>query len=192
LSNGLKILNYVKGNIYDFIASSEKVDIVVDCENSDPYKLCASLRDLEHEYISKISRIILVDDEHTSTMWRILERFTDIQVEHIMTERIKQNKSLVDMKLAIRTCQEHYQKEVDAFILICEERMDSIKKAEYINYLWESNDYNLLRLFFGRKANLFKQIDIELMKLTSPGIYEDEGESENCKLIDRHIVPQTG
>ena len=29
---------FVKNNIYDFIDDSEKTVLVVDCENSDPYK----------------------------------------------------------------------------------------------------------------------------------------------------------
>lgn len=35
---------FVKNNIYDFIDDSEKTVLVVDCENSDPYKLCATLK----------------------------------------------------------------------------------------------------------------------------------------------------
>ena len=36
--------SYIKGSIYDFIEDSERVVVVVDCENSDPYKLSATLR----------------------------------------------------------------------------------------------------------------------------------------------------
>ena len=55
---------------------------------------------------------------HTATAWRILENYTRIPVEHIMIERIKQNKSLVDIKLTARACQEHYQKQVDSFVIV--------------------------------------------------------------------------
>lgn len=81
---------FVKNNIYDFVNASEKTVIVVDCENSDPYKLCATLRNLDREIMQKITTILLFDDIHTVTAWRILESYTDIPVEHIMTERIKQ------------------------------------------------------------------------------------------------------
>lgn len=101
--------SYVKGSIYEFIESSEKVVIVVDCENSDPYKLCATLRNLDRQYTKKISSIILFDDVHAASAWRILESFTAIPVEHMMIERVKQNKSLVDVMLISRTCQEHYK-----------------------------------------------------------------------------------
>lgn len=110
--------SYVKGSIYEFIESSEKVVIVVDCENSDPYKLCATLRNLDRQYTKKISSIILFDDVHAASAWRILESFTAIPVEHMMIERVKQNKSLVDVMLISRTCQEHYKNNVDSFILV--------------------------------------------------------------------------
>ena len=109
---------FVKNNIYDFVNASEKTVIVVDCENSDPYKLCATLRNLDREIMQKITTILLFDDIHTVTAWRILESYTDIPVEHIMTERIKQNKSLVDIKLTARACQEHYQNHVDSFVIV--------------------------------------------------------------------------
>lgn len=47
-----------------------------------------------------------------------LESFTAIPVEHMMIERVKQNKSLVDVMLISRTCQEHYKNNVDSFILV--------------------------------------------------------------------------
>lgn len=110
--------SYIKGNIYDFIGSSEKAVVVVDCENSDPYKLCATLKNLDKQYTDKISSIILFDDVHTASAWRILDNFTSIPVEHMMIERVKQNKSLVDVMLIARTCQEHYKNNVDSFILV--------------------------------------------------------------------------
>lgn len=110
--------SYTKGSIYEFIESSEKVVVVVDCENSDPYKLCATLRNLDYQYIQKINTIILFDDVHTASAWRILESFTRIPVEHMMIERVKQNKSLVDIKLTARACQEHYANNVDSFVIV--------------------------------------------------------------------------
>ena len=65
-----------------------------------------------------ISSIILFDDVHAASAWRILESFTAIPVEHMMIERVKQNKSLVDVMLISRTCQEHYKNNVDSFILV--------------------------------------------------------------------------
>lgn len=110
--------SYVKGNIYDFIEDSERITVVVDCENSDPYKLCATLKSLDYQHTSKISQIILFDDVHTATAWEILEQHTKLPVEHILIERVKENKSLVDITLTARASKEHYQNRVDSFIIV--------------------------------------------------------------------------
>lgn len=62
---------------------------------------------------------------------------------------------------------------------IWDEDMGQRKKTEYINSLWESNDDNLLKLFFGRKLYFWRQLDIELTKLSNPHIYDDE-ENVQC------------
>ena len=62
--------NTVKNNIYDFLSESRDTVIVVDCENSDPYDLCATLNDLEDYLRDKISKIMLFDDVHTSSAWK--------------------------------------------------------------------------------------------------------------------------
>ena len=108
----------VKTAIYDYINDSTRTVVVVDCENSDPYKLCATLKNLDYEVTQKITKIILFDDIHTATAWRILESYTKIPVEHMMIERIKMDKSLVDIKLTARACQEHYRNQVDSFIIV--------------------------------------------------------------------------
>ena len=112
------VSNYIKGSIYEFIDSSEKVVVVVDCENSDPYKLTATFKNLDSQYTDKISSIILFDDVNTVSAWRIMEAYTSIPVEHMLVERVKENKSLVDIMLTSRTCQEHYKNNVDSFIIV--------------------------------------------------------------------------
>lgn len=110
--------SYIKGNIYSFIHASEKIVLAVDCENSDPYKLCATLQNLEQQYISKISLIVLFDDIHTASAWQILEEFTDIPVDRKLIGRVKEDKSLVDMRLALRVSEEFYRNNVDSFIIV--------------------------------------------------------------------------
>ena len=129
--------SYIKGNIYDYITDSDQVVVVVDCENSDPYKLSATLRRLNSEYLEKIKTIILFDDVHTASAWGILEKFTSIPVEHITIERIKQNKSLVDIKLTARACQEYYENKVDSFIIVSSDSdywglISSLPKARFL------------------------------------------------------------
>lgn len=55
---------------------------------------------------------------------------------------------------------------------IWDEQMTPMQKAEYLNSLWECGDENLLKLFFGRRMYFWKQIDIELGKLS--GVYDEE------------------
>lgn len=57
---------------------------------------------------------------------------------------------------------------------IWDEDMSPKKKTMFVDQVWESEDDNMLRLFFGRKLYFLKQLDIELMKISNPGIYEDE------------------
>lgn len=110
--------SFVKSNIYDFIEDAEKVVMAVDCENSDPYRLCATLKGLDADITAKIQKIMLFDDVNTVDAWRILESHTKIPVEHIMTERVKETKSLVDIELTAMTCREHYRNMVDSFIIV--------------------------------------------------------------------------
>ena len=110
--------SFVKSNIFGFIDGAEKVIMAVDCENSDPYRLCATLKSLDEGTARKIQKIMLLDDVHTVDAWRILESYTKIPVEHIMTERVKMSKSLVDIELTALTCKEFYLNHVDSFILV--------------------------------------------------------------------------
>ncbi len=111
--------SYVTGNIYDFISSSGSTVLVVDCENSDPFNLSAAFRNLERKYTEKISRIILFDDIHSSTAWKLLEDSTgNIPVEHLTVERLMGNKSLVDQALYARVFREFYENRTDSFVLV--------------------------------------------------------------------------
>lgn len=107
-----------KGGVYDFLYDSDKTVVMVDCENSDPYHLCATLNSLNSENLEKIAKIVLYDDVHTSSAWQILDSYTDIPVEHIQIERINDHKSLVDGRLIAGVCTECYKNNVDSFIIV--------------------------------------------------------------------------
>lgn len=57
---------------------------------------------------------------------------------------------------------------------IWDEDMGERKRTEYVDSLLESSDDNMLRLFFGRKLYFLRQLNIELMKLSHPDIYDEE------------------
>jgi hypothetical protein len=108
----------VKEDICSYLTSSGKALIIVDCENADPYKFYAMLDKLERRVLlSKVEKVLLINDVHASTAWKCLDRFTDLLVEEHMTTRVLESKSLVDIELVTKLCQEHYENHVDSFVL---------------------------------------------------------------------------
>lgn len=106
-----------KADIHNFLNLSEETVIVVDCENSNPYKLYSTLSNMPQEELKKIHKIILYNDIHASVTWRLLKRFIS-GIEHIMVPRVKGNKSLVDITLAVGACKEYYEHNITSFILV--------------------------------------------------------------------------
>ena len=87
----------------DFFANSERVIIAVDCENADPCKVIGIIKDLDAKgLVNKIAKILLVDDEHTSSQWRALRRNEKLPLEYYLTDRVKDEKSAVDVALTIK------------------------------------------------------------------------------------------
>ncbi|MGN1036897.1 MAG: NYN domain-containing protein [Ruminococcus sp.] len=107
-----------KDNIYDFINKSFKCEIVVDCENSDVYKLYGVLKNLNQDELAKIDKIILYDDYHTTSGWDWIEKFTKIPVEHVEVSRVTDHKSLVDIQMTAGVCRDYYQNNISSFILV--------------------------------------------------------------------------
>lgn len=115
----------VKTDLEAFLSDCEKIVLAVDCENSDPYKLCAvlggvketALRSGEPELFSRIQKIILFDDVHTVDAWDILKNYVSVPIEHIQTERVNDHKSLVDIQMTAGVAREHYAEGVDGFLL---------------------------------------------------------------------------
>ena len=129
--------NLTKNGIYDFIEKSEKTIIVVDCENSDPFKLYAVLKNLEQDELEKVSKIILYNDVNTSMAWQIIDDFTEIPVEHMMTHRVKGTKSLVDITLTAGVCKEFYSGNADSFCIVSSDSdywglISSIPEAKFL------------------------------------------------------------
>ena len=87
----------------EFFARAKRVLIAIDCENADPCKVIGIMKELEKQNVlSKISKVILVDDRHTSTQWRLLRRNENLPLEYYMTDRVKDDKSAVDVALTIK------------------------------------------------------------------------------------------
>ncbi len=126
-----------KENVYKFLLGSKKTVFVVDCENSDPYSLCAAIKGLKKNARDNVDRIILYDDIHASTAWEILKDHIDIPIEYELIERIKSNKSLTDIKLTTRICKEFYSGNADSFVLVSSDSdywgmIDTIEGARFL------------------------------------------------------------
>lgn len=112
-----------KDALSEFINSRERIAVIVDCENSDPYRLIAVIRNIQENCIrsgndyQKIQKIILYDDPHTVDSWRVLQDYLNIPLEHEMVDRINDHKSLVDIKMTAGACKEHYIHNIDGFLL---------------------------------------------------------------------------
>ena len=107
-----------KESVYDFLENSDRAIIIVDCENSDLYKLYATLNNLNQQaLLDRIYKIILCDDVNTTTAWEILDQFTTLPVEHLVVDRISSRKSIVDPALCVKACMEHYENHVDSIVI---------------------------------------------------------------------------
>lgn len=126
-----------KNNIYDFIDRSYKTAIAVDCENSDVYKLYSVLKNLNQDELSKIEKIVLYDDYHTTSGWDWLEKFTKKPIEHIEVNRVTDQKSLVDIKMTAGVCTDYYENNITSFILVSSDSdywglISTLTKAEFL------------------------------------------------------------
>jgi hypothetical protein len=69
---------------------------------------------------SRLNKVILVDDTHTNLMWDELAndfRAAGVTVEHDELPRLKEQKSLVDMRMVAKAMEEYYKNGRRAFIL---------------------------------------------------------------------------
>lgn len=121
------ISQQTKADLNQFIEEHQHIVVVVDCENSDPYRLCAALRNIrecclrvggiDSPALTHIRKVILYDDARTVDTWRILGDFLNVPIEHELVERVSDRKSLVDIRMTAGTCKEHYANHADAFLL---------------------------------------------------------------------------
>ncbi len=105
-------------NVDEFLSDCRGVAMIVDCENADPYKLASAIKSMEDEQREKITSILLFDDVHAANVWQDYERYVSIPVRHLMIERIKEDKSLVDIRLTAAVCELYFANNIDHFILV--------------------------------------------------------------------------
>lgn len=126
-----------RNNIYEFIESSEKTAIAVDCENSNPFKLYSVLKGLNQDELAKIEKITLYDDPNTTAGWDWLSKFTQIPVEHIEIDRVTDRKSLVDLRMTASVVTNFYRDGITSFIIVSSDSdfwglIESLPKAHFL------------------------------------------------------------
>lgn len=110
----------IKNGLQEFIAANNAMVLMVDCENSDPYKFCAAIRSIAAhcgDDITHIRKIVLFDDVHSASAWSILHQYIDIPIERKLIRRLVGHKSLVDISLVADACKEVYKNGADALII---------------------------------------------------------------------------
>lgn len=105
-------------DVSSFLRANAPAAIAVDCENADPYKLYAMLVSLDQAaLLGHISKVILYTGPNACAVWNLLDCFTGLTVERHVLERLKENKSLVDIQTAAGVTREFYQNGTKSFIL---------------------------------------------------------------------------
>ncbi len=100
----------------EFFGNAQRVLIAIDCENADPCKVIGIMKELERRNMAgKIAKVILVDDTHTSSQWRALRRNENLPLEYYMTDRVKDDKSAVDVALTIKFYREIAQSKAEGY-----------------------------------------------------------------------------
>lgn len=169
-----------KDNIYRFLDETKNAIVVVDCENSDPYKLYAMLKNLDEKaLIDKVKKIILCDDSHTTKTWSILEQFTNIPIEYELVERLKEDKSLVDHKLIAKTCKEVYKNNIDSILLFSSD-------SDYWGMISEVSDASFMVMVESGKCG--PDIKNALVRSEVPFVYIDDFCTGNCYEMTVSVV----
>lgn len=117
ISKVTDISDIKKKAFYQFVDNHEKILLVVDCENTDVYRLMSAFKGLKEEYLSKIYKIMLVDDTHTTEVWKALPNYINIPIEYEEVERVLGNKSLVDLTITMNVQREYDNEKIDAVII---------------------------------------------------------------------------
>lgn len=109
-----------KNNIYEFLQRGKKIHIFIDGENADPYMLASTIDGLDDFEIEKIEKIVVYYDAvHTTKAWEYFKHFSsDIEVETVPVERIKEGKSLVDHKIVAGISKAIYKEDADSIIVV--------------------------------------------------------------------------
>lgn len=166
--------------LFDFVGTAADLVVVVDCENSDAQRLYDSLKPVR----SRLKKVILIDDAHTNAMWDEMVRdYTEagVVVEHDELPRLKEQKSLVDLRMVAKTCEEFYKNTIQHFILASSD-------SDIWALISSLPDANIMVL-----AEQCKCGDVLVEKLTQnniPLVFMEDVAEDSTELMDRIMHKQ--
>lgn len=126
-----------------FAQEAGRIVLIVDCENSDPIKVCAALQSLDTPIRQRLAKVILYNDVNASSCWEVLGRYVDgAAVDHCLTQRVLNRKSLVDTTLVAGVCREFYQNHTDSFLLASSDSdfIGLVRSVPEARFLWLVED----------------------------------------------------
>ncbi len=181
-----------KEELEQFIKNSTHTLVIVDCENSDPYSFYSMIEGIRHRELDHVDKILLIDDDNTTEAWDILNEFTDVTIEHITVDRVKKEKSLVDITMTSHIVKAFFKDEADSFLLVSSDSdfwgvIKTVPEAKFMTIIEHgkcSNDYlntlkaNNLRYCFSDSFNsnvadgLRNKLMLKKIRLALPDLSE--------------------
>ena len=126
-------------------------EIIIDCENANPFFIYSFLQSISDENYNQISKVIMFNDLNASTAWKALpKRFEDIEFEEVLCDRVLDRKSMVDVRLITRTVKEYYENSIRSFILVSSDSdfygmIQELPNAEFMLVVQRKITSNVLR-----------------------------------------------
>lgn len=106
-------------SVYEYIEQTNgNIRIIIDCENTDPYKFMSVLSMLDKKEYGKIDSIMLYNDAEHTRIWDCISEQTDIPVEIDNIKRVVPNKSLVDIRMTYGITKAYYKDNISSFIIV--------------------------------------------------------------------------
>lgn len=180
----LEMLEEIHANktnvLSDFIGTARDVVVIVDSGNSDAQRIYEALQAYKH----RLKKIIIIEDKYTDAIWDALAQdfsADGVTVEHDKLPRLKEQKSLVELRMVTKTCEERYQNNVRRFIF-------ASSNSDVWALITSLPDAEILVLAEKCKSSV-SLIDA-LTQHNVPFVLLEEIVEDNSSLLDRYMYEQ--
>lgn len=106
-----KVMKVKSKGLGEFL--TEEVEVFVDCDNSDFFKVINFIKELEQQgKQSSIRRVKLIVDKKSNFLWKVFRTIYtgQIAIDIVQVSRIKDTKSVADIVLTKEICESYYTK----------------------------------------------------------------------------------